>query len=862
MSVQLRADREALEKLWQQGLVGKELLYSHSKLVDEFIVSCFKRAAVPQSEDNIALIALGGYGRCELFPFSDIDLMILFRPEYEERVGDVVDAILYPLWDTGLEVGHGVRTVAQSMQQTKEDFIFQVAMLDARLLHGSESLFEELMVAYRDQCVTGKREEFVEQLAEQRDRRRERFGSHSYLLEPHIKEGRGGMRDIQSMFWVARVVFGLRGPDDFVDNGLMLIDERDDFLTSWDQLVQLRNRLHYFSRRKNDQLYFELQEEVAEALGYATVDGVLGVEQFMRDTYANLENVSIVTELFFDHVDEVLGLAPEKFGVMPDREVEKGIEIRRNRVQITASQPQLEAKPQLLMRAFLASARNGVPLHHRTRKLISSSLSLVSDKMRSSPRMSSVMLQILQHAKDVFGVLEVMLETGLLSAYLPEFKRIETLAQHDVYHIYTVDRHSLQAVAELRKVIEEENQIFAQVEMTHVLFLAALLHDIGKGSGMDHSIRGAEIAVDIGSRMGLAEVEIETLTFLITYHLYVPENALRRDLNDTAFITRCADTIGSVERLSMLYLLSVADSRATGPSAWSDWKAALLHDIYFKVRSALETSVIENFAKVELDGQVEQGVEWLRKQIGGLLDKEEDLKIDLASLPSDYVLSFSPETVLHHIRLHRDNYNLIRQKSLVLPNEKNDCWSVLVMSLDRPGLLAKICGVLSLHSLNVVRAQIFTWDDDTVVDVLEVRPLEGVHYEEQDWEALNGDLDLAIGHRLGLGYRLFRKLSNSYGRRFELAGRVEPRVVVDNKSSDDYSVVEVYSADVPGLLYHITQTLADFGINIHKAIIATEVEQLIDIFYVLDAQGKKIVEQDFKEEIIQGLLYSLGRSDK
>lgn len=860
MSGQLKADRQALEGLWEQGLAGRELLLRHSRLVDEFIVEAFERVAKVGVGEDVALLALGGYGRKELFPFSDIDLMILYRPEFEERIGEVVDGILYPLWDTGLEVGHGVRTVERSMQQADEDFYFQVALLDARLIHGSSELFNELTSAFSREFVSGRRDGFVEQMMEHRDRRRERYGSHSFLLEPQIKEGKGGMRDIQSMFWVAKVVFGLQGLEDFGEAGLMMEDERADFLSSWDALVQLRNRLHYFSKRKNDQLYFELQVEVAEALGYAEKGGVLGVEQYMRDTYSHMENVAIATDLFFDHVDEVLGLSRRVCPPVADKVVEKGVEIRRGRAQLTVNAQQIAAKPQLLMRVFLAASRNDVPLHHRTRKLISSSLDRVNDKMRSSPRMSKALVAILQGGTDVFSVLETMLEVGLLSAYIPEFGRIETLAQHDVYHIYTVDRHSLQAVAELRRVALEEEQLFGLVGMPGVVYLAALLHDIGKGSGRDHSEEGAEVVAGIGRRMSLTEEEVDCLSFLVRFHLFIPENALRRDLNDAAFVQRCADTVGDVSRLTMLYLLSVADSRATGPSAWSEWKAALMQEMYFRVRSVLESDAGGDVGD-GLGHQVEQGVEWLRDQIAGLLEGEEGV-VDLEQLPHDYIMSFSPESVAGHVRMHRDNYRLLRQKSLIEAQEDEESWPVLVMTVDRHGLLAKICGVFALHNLDVVKAQIFTWDDGTVVDVLNVRPTDGLAFQEKDWGALNGDLDLAIGHRLGLGHRLYQKLAPSLGRRTELVGKVEPRVVIDNASSDDYTVIEVYAADLPGLLYHITQTLADFGMDIHKAYIATEVAQLIDVFYVRDAGGRKIVDESFQREIISGLLYSLGRTEK
>lgn len=312
----------------------------------------------------------------------------------------------------------------------------------------------------------------------------------------------------------------------------------------------------------------------------------------------------------------------------------------------------------------------------------------------------------------------------------------------------------------------------------------------------------------------------------------------------------------------MLYLLSIADSKATGPSAWSEWKSMLMHKMYLKVRSCLESMEMGREPQEVLLGQVEQGVEWLKKKIISLLDGDMEGLVDLNSLPADYILSFSPEVVAKHMRLHREHNRLLQQKSLVLAEERDDYWSLLVMTSDRPGLLAKMCGVMTLHNLTVVKAQIFTWNDGTVVDVLSVRPTDSLGFSEKDWQGLNNNLDLAISHRLGLGHRIYRKLLSSYGRKRELVSKVEPRVVIDNTSSDSYSVVEVYAADLPGLLYHITQTLADFGLNIYKAYIATEVEQLIDVFYVVDSQGHKLVDADFQREVVQGVLYSLGRSEK
>ncbi len=853
-----RTKRKALEESWGKGGPGDDLLLDHCRMVDEYIVDSYKIAELPGYDKEIALVALGGFGRKELFPFSDIDLMILYRPKVKKLITKVTDAVLYPLWDTGLEVGHGVRTIAESVNHAREDYFFLVALLDARLIHGSQDLFDELLKAYRKQYVDGHREGFVEKMKGHRQSRRERFGSHSFLLEPHIKEGRGGMRDIQAMMWTARVVFGLNSLDDIQRAGLLLEEEKKKFLDARNILVRLRCYLHFISNRKNDQLYFEQQEDVAKAFNYQTSGGVRGVEHFMRDIYSALQTISVTSDLFFDHVDEVLGLAG-KGKMSSDRVVENGIEIRTGRIHLTAAKSQILAKPQTLVRVFLAMARTGLPMHYRTRKVISGLVDLITDKERTSPRFARTFFTLLLEAKDILLVLETMLETGMLTRCIPEFSKIDSLAQHDLYHIYTVDRHSLQAVAELHALVETWTSVVQNVRDLKVLYLAALLHDIGKGSGRDHSIEGASLAGEIGKRFCLTEKECSTLEFLIRYHLFMPENALRRDLNDAIFIKRCAETIGDLSRLSMLYLLSVADSKATGPSAWSEWKAALMEELYMKIYPYLDRGRHEVH---DVTAHEEQGVEWLREQIRLQLKGSGDLRIDPETLSADYILSFSPKVVVEHVLTQRDNYQRIRQKSLIIAGKNEENWSLLIMTKDRSGLLAKICGVMALNNLSVVKAQIFTWADGTVVDVIDVRSTDGLSFAERNWKALNEQLDLAIEHRMGISHRLYSKLASTYGRRSQMVGDVASKVVVDNESSDKYSVIEVYAVDLPGQLYHITQAMADFGLNIHKAYIATEVEQLIDVFYVLDSKEKKMDDKEFVKEVTEGILHYISHSVK
>ncbi len=856
MSAELHARRQALEELWQQGLSGHELLERHTGLIDQFIIDQFTSSSVvQQASGDIALVALGGYGRRELYPFSDVDLLLLHDRKAKKYMPEVAESILYPLWDAGFEVGHSVRGVKDAIQFARTDFIFEVSLLDARLLTGSESLYQELLSRYRKKVLDGRRNKFVRTMDEMCRQRRQKYGSHSYMLEPHVKEGRGGMRDIQSMLWTAKAVFGLSGLADMEESGMLTPADRSAFVQSWNMLAKIRNRLHYISRRHSDQMHFELQEEMAAAFGYQDQGGMLAVEHFMRHVYGHLQTISVITDLFFEQVHEVLRLSEKDKG---KREVEKEITVRAKTLRLTATESGLVDRPYLLMRLFLQAARCDLPIHHGARQAVTRNLHLVDETFRTSKRITNIFTGLLMEKNNPMASLEAMLETGLLPAYIPEFSKVESLAQHDLYHIYTVDRHQIQTVAELYKLRATEAELFALLSTPHLLYLAALLHDIGKGHHTDHSVLGAELINNVGQRMGLDEEERSGLAFLVRQHLFLPENALRRDLEDQDFIRDTAGLIGDTERLIMLYLLSIADSKATGPSAWSDWKATLLAELFFKVRSCLE---VDCTADMAVEQGEKQGTAWLREQIADLFHPGEEFRLAVDALPTDYLTGFTPENVVHHLRLHRDEATLLQQKVLLFPEERHGSWSVLMLCRDRQGLLAKLCGVLALHNLSVLAAKIFTWPDGTVVDVLDMTPTAELEFAEQDWRKLENDLNQAMNYRLDVGLQLHNKIQASgYGRKRQVQ-QSEYKVIIDNDTSRQYTVIEVYGSDLPGTLYQLTQTLSDFRLDIHRAKIATEVEQLIDIFYVTMADQGKISDVALLKKVRSTLLHIISEAE-
>jgi [protein-PII] uridylyltransferase len=840
----LRARREALDALWKQGISGHALLKQHTEFIDHHIRKSFDEC--PESGKGFALIALGGYGRKELFPFSDIDLMLLYEPQAEDSLEKVVDAILYPLWDAGLEVGHAVRTVDNCLADAITDFFFQVAMLDARLLAGSQSLFDELIARYTETFIEGHRPEFLQEMLMYGSKRQTDYGNHTYLLEPHIKESRGGFRDFQAMLWTAQFIFGLRGLSALQEAGILTTVELKNLEDAHDYLVRIRNRLHYVSGRKNDQLYFEHQEKMAQAFGFKNDKSRLAVEYFMREVYGHLQTIRVGTDLFFEHVNEVLDHdAPAK----GKKNLEPGIEVRHGRIHL-ADPELLDSKPMLLMRLFAQSAKTGVSIHHRTQKTVSSNLDLMTEKQRHSRRMANPFLSLLKDSNNPVLALSAMLETGLLAAYIPEFAKVESLAQHDIYHVYTVDRHLLQVIGELQKLREEESSIFSVVESDHILFLAGLLHDIGKGFGKGHAERGGDLVRIIGDRMGLADAELDSLSFLVRNHLFLSHTSLRRDLEDEEFIMRCAERVQSPERLAMLYLLAIADARATGPSVWNEWKAALLQELYLKIALLLERT---DLSAQDKDQGLELGARWMREKVSDLMPENTAMDLDL--LPDDYLLNFAPEVVVEHIE-HRSG--LSEKDVLLFPEERQESWSLLVVTKDKPGLLAKIFGVLALHNLNVLAAQIFTWGDGTVVDTIEVSSAISENYQGQDWQALESDLEMAVNQRLGLEHRLHRKLAplrKTIGRNEK---KLDAKIEIDNQSSEIYTIIEAYGHDRVGMLYEITRILSDFGIHIFRARIGSRADQVVDVFYVLDYDGRKIKDQEFQKELQQGLLFAVS----
>lgn len=833
--------KDVLKTLWARGLSGERLIKAHSDIMDNWVSDLFDKLP-PEHQEGLSVIALGGYGRQELYPFSDIDLMILYETGHEGKLDEVCNAVFYPLWDADREVGHGVRTIQDCLKQAEKDFFLLVSFLDARLIAGDTGLFNSFINKIFSTFIEGNRRQFVESLMDHRKERIKRFGDNAYLLEPHIKDGRGGLRDFHTIIWISKVLFSIHNLTGIHKEGIISEEEYHRLKAALSKLVKVRNRLHFVSNKKNDRLFFEYQVEIARDLKFSDKKGMLGVEQFMKEVHEALNAISSIADLYLEHVHEILHPRAHDYTAAP---LEPGIEIVNNRIVID-SRDRLEKKPELLMKLFYYSEVKQVPLHYRTKKIIRESTKYIEEDFRRSSKCRKWFLETLTLSRSPQELLIVMHhETDVLCNYIPEFSNIKALAQYDVYHVNTVDMHLIETVNQIARLKEREGHLFETLSSPELLYLAALLHDIGKGYGERHAEKGGMLGRSIGKRMGLSEKQVESLVFLIENHLFLAEIAQKRDLDDEGLILKCARHIKDPELLTMLYLLTVADCKATGPNAWSDWKEALIQELYLKIVHLLQQKDL-------MDPDRLRGVEWMRERLKERLgNTTEDVIQDLTE---DYLMAFTPEAIQDHLTLKK---GLSRREVILIPEDKGSYWSLLIMTKDRTGLLSRICGVLALENLRVLAAQIFTLKDGTVVDVLDVEPVYPVDFKEMDWNHMELMMKKAIRGRLGLPHRISKKfMKPSRGHRPVCLLRGKAEIKIDDNISDFYTVVDITADPKVGLLYFITRTMAEFGINIYRAKIGPNADRISLSFYCLDEYGEKIMDPDFRKELEDALTFA------
>lgn len=841
----------------------------NTALTDQYFQDSFQESqagtALQQQKIPFACVALGGYGRRELCLHSDIDILILFRKKVPIEVRELVQEIFFPLWDLGFELGYGTRTIKECLSLVKDDFEVLASMMDARFICGEYPLYLDLIEKLHEKVLSKKGYVFGHWLAERYRMRLDRFGDSSFLLEPNLKESIGGLRDYHHMLWLARAFFGLREPRDLMFLAVLSYREYHDLRQHVGFLWNVRNQLHYLSGRKNDRLRFEYQEKIAVRLGFLNQEASLAVEQFISRLHATMAAIKFLTRSF------TAGRLPTKKS-NHDRvqtvNIDPGLILEKGELGFRSAGDIL-SNPSLLMAIFQHSAHFGFPLSLEAKRLVRELSYLVDDHFRESDRIAKSFLKIVTESEHTFETLDQMLEIGFLGTFIPEFGKVKDRVEFDAYHIYPVGMHSLQTVRYLKGLINEKDILQRDLwgELLHPerLLLAGLFHDIGK-IGKEHASKGTEITRNILKRFAFTEDVIEDICFLVCHHLLLVKTATRRDLSDEKVVVYCARLINETERLKMLYLLTWADSRATGPKAWNEWIATLVQELFFKVLHILERGEL---ATHDASRKLEQVKSTVRQQVGSTVN-EEDLEACFDIMSPRYLLNTPSREIVRHLSMAdrlraglRANDAQDKEKSKeeififeTRRDEAGDCWEITFLARDRPGLFSIIAGVLTLNNINILSAEIYTWHNGTAVDVLRTtNPLDNLFVQEK-WTKIQEDLKEALTGRLSLEFRLREKAGSSFLTAQKKPSR-PPEVIMDNKSSDFFTLIEVFADDHIGLLYRITHTLFTLGLDIHIAKISTKVDQVADVFYVRDLEGQKVEDEGRVEEIKTGILDQL-----
>jgi [protein-PII] uridylyltransferase len=866
---QLETSRQQLITLFTDGLNTKSFPEENTALIDQYFQDGLQESLIGKTLHRqgipFAFVALGGYGRRELCLHSDIDILLLFGKKVPLQAKNLVREILFPLWDLGLDLGYGTRTLKDCLRIARVDLEVFMSLLDARFIGGEYPLYIDLIEKFYKKVVSKKARALHRWFIEQDKKRLDTFGDSSYLLEPNLKEGIGGLRDYHHMLWLAKASLGLRETHEQVFRARLSYQEYQDLRQHISFLLNIRNHLHLLSHRRNDRLTFEYQEEIANRLGLRNKKTSLAVEQFNGLVHATMAALKSLSRSF---TAGLFATTKKSQNIKQICQIPRGLTVDRGELSFDAASA-IVKNPSLLMVIFEYSSLLGYPLSLEARRQVRELLYLVDDSFRESKMIINSFVKIVNQSTYTFETLSQMIDVGFLDSFIPEFGRIRNQVDFDAYHIYPVGIHSLYTVKYLKELSGEDDKLlydlFIEISHPERLLWAGLFHDIGKHKS-NHAHAGATIINTILNRFGYTKDVRQDIRFLVRYHLLLAETATRRDLNDEKVIVQCARIIGSVEHLKMLYLLTWADSRATGPKAWNDWIANLLRDLVFKILHILERGEL---ATRDASRKVEHIKTEIRKLIVPVAQKD-DPATPFELMPTRYLLNTSPRDIVRHLdmvnRLKSTMYadatnsgsNSIN-KVFILETRKEDvgnCWEITIVAKDRPGLFADMAGVLALNTINILSADIYTWRNGIAVDVLRTtNPLDDLFVQEK-WAKVHDDLADVLTGILSLESSIGNKETPLHPTGLKKQPR-KPAVVVDNQASDFFTIIEVYSNNHVVLLYRITHALFDLGLDIHSARIATKVDQVVDVFYVRDLEGQKIEDDERVKEIKRTLLKRL-----
>ena len=850
--------RARTEELLLQERQGRRCAERLCRVQDEIIGILFEFAAsklypiqVPSQAERMAVIATGGYGRGLLAPGSDIDLLFIMPYKQTAWGESVAETLLYCLWDMGLKVGHATRSVNECIRQAKADMTIRTALLESRYLFGDAELYAELTARFEKEVVQGTAAEFVAAKLVEREERIRRAGQSRYLVEPNVKDGKGGLRDLHTLFWIAKYVYRVREPEELIERGVFDRGEYNMFRRCEDFLWLVRCNMHFLCGRAEERLSFDIQREIAVRLGYTEHPGLQDVERFMKHYFLTAKHVGDLTAILCAGLEERQAKpAPVLSRVIARLRPARGRRtlaetgdfiIDNNRINL--ARPNVFARdPVNLIRLFYLAQKHNLAIHPDAMRIAARSLKLIDAKVRGNKEANRLFLEILTSKSEAETVLRRMNEAGVLGEFIRAFGRIVAMMQFNMYHHYTVDEHLLRCIGVLNEIdrggvpeVAFASELMRTILPEHrtVLYLALFLHDIAKGRTEDHSIVGARIARRLGPRLGLNAAETELAAWLVEVHLVMSAVAQSRDLSDRRTIENFAAVVQSLERMKLLAILTTADIRAVGPGVWNGWKAQLLRTLYYETEPVLtggfsEVNRAERVAAAKAAFRAEMA-DWPAEALDAYIARHYPaywLKVDL------------PHKVAH-ARFVRDTEAAAKRLATSVGFDAGrGVTELTVYAPDHPWLLSIIAGACALTGANIVDAQIYTTTDGLALDTISVSR----EFEFDEDEARRA---ARIGDAIEKAVRGQIKLPDVVPKRAPPKGRlkafaIEPEVTINNQWSHRYTVVEVTGLDRTGLLYELTTTLSKLNLNIASAHVATFGERVVDVFYVTDLLGAKI----------------------
>ncbi len=852
---------DSLKVRHAEGASGQESVRTHARLMDDVIFSLTRLIAADAAADGLeatplVVMALGGYGRGELHPLSDVDLMVVYDGEMSPYVQRMMQELLYSLWDLGLHVGHSLRSLDDCVAMARTDFPSRTSMQEARFLAGERRLFARFQRVLRENVFRRDFAQFLETTLVERDARYRKHGASPYIGEPNVKESAGGLRDMHTAMWLGAAKFGARTLRELTDKGLITPREQAAADAALTFLWRVRNELHFFSGHKNDVLTRDLQPRIAKNLGYENDETTLGVERFMRDYYLHARVIHRVSKRLIARCQETLSRRGSAERRQRQQALADGLVFFDGRLHLADRDPsQLRTDPARLMKVFWHLHRLGCELSLDLERAIEDSLHLVDEAFRRSDGVRELFLDVCRTWGRAAQTFSEMHELGLLGRYLPEFGALTCLVQYDVYHKFSADQHSLLAVEHLEALAPGQSaesegaaHVLSEVEKPELLMLGMLLHDIGKAKGHGHVAKGIPLVRELTARVGLQAADGAAVEFLVAHHLTMSHVAQRRDIDDPKTITDFAAAVGDPSRLRMLYLLTYADMRAVGPGVLTPWQARILHELYARTLASLTGGRVARPSRTRL-------AERLHAAAKGEVDLQA-VKAHLAMMTDRYLESTSVQRMAEHLRM-LDGLGESPVVTALFHHPDLGSSDLVVVTRDLPGLFALIAGTLAASDVNIISAQIHTRADGIVIDTFQVNdPAGDVIGSPAHWARTLDALRAVLTGEQTVPALLARR--RAAGR--EATGPGGPsKIALDNQLSDTATVIEVKCPDRLGLLYLITKTLAGLGLDIVSARIATEIDQAFDTFYVQDREGRKIEDPETLERARAGLEQALAQ---